>query len=80
MELLMPLQRYKFESNSQQIREGNNREWVVNATAKIQIWKQFTAQYAFNADSVWLLMPLQRYKFESNSQHDKMYGCNMDCC
>ncbi len=43
--------------------------WVdVQYTAKIQIWKQFTTQYACRRQERWMCNTLQRYKFESNSQ------------
>ena len=53
---------------------------VVYANAKIQIWKQFTTicKYITKADS--LFMPMQRYKFESNSQPNIAQGGSVQCC
>ena len=105
--LLLSLQRYKFESNSQHIRTLNrqyfsccyrckdtnlkaihNRSlaifqvlFVVAIVAKIQIWKQFTTALTQLWWTTPLLLSLQRYKFESNSQH---MTCSSDhvlrCC
>ena len=66
--LCLPMQRYKFESNSQLTFWGVLLVKVVFTYAKIQIWKQFTTiswrKIKFNK----LCLPMQRYKFESNSQ------------
>ena len=94
LQLCLPMQRYKFESNSQQrfmvqpltsscvylckdtnLKAIHNRFLkdvaqlsVVFTYAKIQIWKQFTTSFKTTADSDQLCLPMQRYKFESNSQ------------
>ena len=94
LQLCLPMQRYKFESNSQQLSHGRNTltrcvylckdtnlKAIHNATssvrvlckvvftyAKIQIWKQFTTTSDQGATKGTLCLPMQRYKFESNSQ------------
>ena len=40
--MCLPMQRYKFESNSQQFMVSIIRFSVVFTYAKIQVWKQFT--------------------------------------
>ena len=45
-----------------------NTSRVVYANAKIQIWKQFTTKIHEQWKKKLLFMPMQRYKFESNSQ------------
>ena len=93
-QLCHPIQRYKFESNSQhhgahQARQAgcvirykdtnlkaihntyNAALWphkAVSSDTKIQIWKQFTTQAGDGVHRVTLCHPIQRYKFESNSQ------------
>ncbi len=92
--LCLPMQRYKFESNSQPIdgkepavgccaylcKDTNLKAihnlclggWllyiVVLTYAKIQIWKQFTTKRLKCSHRQSLCLPMQRYKFESNSQ------------
>ena len=92
--LYYPIQRYKFESNSQRVvtRFGfqisciirykdtnlkaihnvasptNLRHYVVLSDTKIQIWKQFTTWVNWYLLPRELYYPIQRYKFESNSQ------------
>ena len=89
-----PIQRYKFESNSQRtffssciflrciIRykdtnlkaihnlefDGMEMKLVVLSDTKIQIWKQFTTGWRVGHRQGQLYYPIQRYKFESNSQ------------
>ena len=41
----------------------------MSSDTKIQIWKQFTTKLVFSFRARWLCHPIQRYKFESNSQH-----------
>ena len=43
---------------------------IVSSHTKIQIWKQFTTKFwnEFSAMLLWVLT--QKYKFESNSQHN----------
>ena len=99
IKLCLPMQRYKFESNSQQAHEGNIQqircvylckdtnlkaihniiklssppETVVFTYAKIQIWKQFTTCSVTVGCGLKLCLPMQRYKFESNSQLVTLY-------
>ena len=93
--LCHPIQRYKFESNSQRLQtffahtEGcvirykdtnlkaihnspgyrQERIVAVSSDTKIQIWKQFTTHALRLRCQLMLCHPIQRYKFESNSQH-----------
>ena len=104
--LCLPMQRYKFESNSQLIIVTLLGKWscvylckdtnlkaihntlvffhwvliVVFTYAKIQIWKQFTTHRQCLPLYYQLCLPMQRYKFESNSQ--PTYGQNAEngCC
>ena len=62
------IQRYKFESNSQHPWAQRFPEAVVLSDTKIQIWKQFTTLGFDEAFVRELYYPIQRYKFESNSQ------------
>ena len=78
------MQRYKFESNSQQITSTHSFATVVYANAKIQIWKQFTTSQRQAHLWLMLFMPMQRYKFESNSQLQNLfkswrYSCLCQC-
>ena len=41
---------------------------VVFTYAKIQIWKRFTTTKVAGPHAYWLCLPMQRYKFESDSQ------------
>ena len=66
--LCLPMQRYKFESNSQLWRRVTKSVTVVFTYAKIQIWKQFTTIRHLVCVLALLCLPMQRYKFESNSQ------------
>ena len=94
--LCHPIQRYKFESNSQhthgllaahgscviRYKDTNLKaihnhnscfkfiRWAVSSDTKIQIWKQFTTGFQGLLSERQLCHPIQRYKFESNSQHD----------
>ena len=94
LELCHPIQRYKFESNSQPehtdfsskvccvirykdtnlkaIHNGLKKVMschvAVSSDTKIQIWKQFTTKVKNEGSPVRLCHPIQRYKFESNSQ------------
>ena len=43
---------------------------VVLSDTKIQIWKQFTTPFCWHQQKDMLYYLIQRYKFESNSQHD----------
>ena len=78
--LFMPMQRYKFESNSQPEPAVIAIWQVVYANAKIQIWKQFTTTVIVSLFVILLFMPMQRYKFESNSQRVTSLRDIMACC
>ena len=67
--LYYPIQRYKFESNSQLNAKPTDALDVVLSDTKIQIWKQFTTVHRLQKHWASLYYPIQRYKFESNSQH-----------
>ncbi len=62
------MQRYKFESDSQQPFVRSSHDFVVSTYAKIQIWKRFTTLLDCFTRKLWLCLPMQRYKFESDSQ------------
>ena len=62
------IQRYKFESNSQQVWGTMVPRAVVLLDTKIQIWKQFTTWRWIHQSRHRLYYSIQRYKFESNSQ------------
>ena len=104
--LCHPIQRYKFESNSQRylviylyhkscvirykdtnlkaIHNYLNKDFVrvnaVSSDTKIQIWKQFTTAGAGSAGKYRLCHPIQRYKFESNSQPFRCVSSGKVCC
>ena len=67
------LQRYNFESNSQRSRYVVGIWRVVSSITKVQFWKQFTTESEQAAISRQLYPVLQRYNFESNSQHNRNY-------
>ena len=92
---LFPMvQRYKFESKSQLLvtftpgttrcwfkgtnlkanhnseSEINRRNQAVSNGSKVQIWKQITTPCVNQASGLPLFPMVQRYKFESKSQHD----------
>ena len=67
--LYYQIQRYKFESNSQQMEAWATSHRVVLSNTKIQIWKQFTTHWRWHSQTRALYYQIQRYKFESNSQH-----------
>ena len=78
------MQRYKFESNSQLMMLRLVLLSVVFTYAKIQIWKQFTTYVQMVLVHLWLCLPMQRYKFESNSQPSHIHyvvdiGCVYLC-
>ncbi len=92
--LCLPMQRYKFESDSQlgvycfltlmscvylckdtnlkaihnAYSSHTSHRHVVSTYAKIQIWKRFTTCAGDGYRRAWLCLPMQRYKFESDSQ------------
>ena len=104
--LCHPIQRYKFESNSQRLtivvsifvgcviryKDTNlkaihndyqgrrHRHGAVSSDTKIQIWKQFTTYYNLFALLSLLCHPIQRYKFESNSQRRSPHCTGTKCC
>ena len=104
--LCLPMQRYKFESNSQLIAatygrcqgcvylckdtnlkaihntppRDNFSNKVVFTYAKIQIWKQFTTYFLIFHNEFRLCLPMQRYKFESNSQLIRFWCVKCPCC
>ena len=78
------MQSYKFESNSQPVNGGDVAMEVAISDAKIQIWKQFTTHDCLVFGLVKLQYPMQRYKFESNSQLMIVWflvwlSCNIRC-
>ena len=105
-ELYQPIQKYKFESKSQQksawgrgpdccinqykntnLKANHNWRWftvviyrAVSTNTKIQIWKQITTCRPRPGTALTLYQPIQKYKFESKSQHkfafiQMDYGC-----
>ena len=104
--LCHPIQRYKFESNSQQdpvlpvllpccvirYKDTNLKaihnsclqspawRWAVSSDTKIQIWKQFTTRHCRRRVPLALCHPIQRYKFESNSQQSFKRSQIRVCC
>ena len=75
--LLLP-QRYKFSSKSQHKLLLLSHQYVVVATAKVQIFKQITTNSSRDSCFKWLLLLPQRYKFSSKSQltgHVLIYLC-----
>ena len=68
LKLFSILQRYSFESNSQQGEICYLSYPVVFYLTKILIWKQFTTLCHRPAGMRGLFSILQRYSFESNSQ------------
>ena len=70
--LCHPIQRYKFESNSQRWQGCRRTRWAVSSDTKIQIWKQFTTRWVAWGLHPGLCHPIQRYKFESNSQRTRL--------
>ena len=62
------VQRYKFESKSQQGVDADNYVGVVSNGSKVQIWKQITTVWRIGIKFITLFPMVQRYKFESKSQ------------
>ena len=79
-QLYYQIQRYKFESNSQQTRIAHESYSVVLSNTKIQIWKQFTTGLLFGMTETELYYQIQRYKFESNSQLLIILVMCFKCC
>ena len=59
---------------------AHNLHWqvAVSSDTKIQIWKQFTTHFVGTLRALQLCHPIQRYKFESNSQR-AVYCINAGC-
>ena len=78
--LYYPIQRYKFESNSQPLL------WRATSIACCIIRYKDTNLKAIHnriigvSPAVLLYYPIQRYKFESNSQPQLANGIVEDCC
>ena len=70
------IQRYKFESNSQHLCFRTYYLTVVLSDTKIQIWKQFTTPSRVHGQFKTLYYLIQRYKFESNSQLNRLISQN----
>ena len=66
--LYLICQRYKFESESQPIREQQLQYIAVFNMSKIQIWKRITTGQKHAVLRPELYLICQRYKFESESQ------------
>ena len=54
--------------------------WDVLCHAKIQIWKQFTTTNGIAHSTLSMCCAMQRYKFESNSQHLKAFSFSFVRC
>ena len=67
-QLYLICQRYKFESESQQIQLIATPKYAVFNMSKIQIWKRITTKINENCKPKRLYLICQRYKFESESQ------------
>ena len=104
--LLLILQRYYFESESQPPLEERERAfscclsykdtilkanhscrqgslWVDDAVAyptKILFWKRITAITGISMEPIMLLLILQRYYFESESQHNTLHSNSGNSC
>ena len=79
--LLLILQRYYFESESQRGQIQNKIQPAVAYPTKILFWKRITASNSIVILVGWLLLILQRYYFESESQ--QIYGSinwTVCCC
>ena len=53
---------------------------AVSSDTKIQIWKQFTTEPTRENQTTPLCHPIQRYKFESNSQRICTSQVQCHCC
>ena len=67
-QLLLILQRYYFESESQHTERHPRPRCAVAYPTKILFWKRITADYSWCIIYCQLLLILQRYYFESESQ------------
>ena len=68
IQLYLICQRYKFESESQQLFGEYPDEEAVFNMSKIQIWKRITTAIIYLHQKLLLYLICQRYKFESESQ------------
>ena len=66
--MLLIVQRYKNESNSQPSKLLKNVLIDAFDSSKIQKWKQFTTDRFGSNSGIKMLLIVQRYKNESNSQ------------
>ena len=78
--LLLILQRYYFESESQLIPGLSFASWAVAYPTKILFWKRITAPDQQEYSNVSLLLILQRYYFESESQRPSSSAGDRQCC
>ena len=78
--LLLILQRYYFESESQLISKNAFCSEAVAYPTKILFWKRITAISRHMGILIKLLLILQRYYFESESQHILSCTIMPDCC
>ena len=70
-----------FQANHNRLLKIYARQWVVVATAKVQIFKQITTAVVFLGLFVLLLLLPQRYKFSSKSQPSTLpSSCEVCCC
>ena len=79
--LLLILQRYYFESESQLGGISSGNLGAVAYPTKILFWKRITAEVDAAGELIMLLLILQRYYFESESQ-PLAYSviCRSGCC
>ena len=70
--LYYPIQRYKFESNSQRLpASGERLDGCIIRYKDTNLKAIHNAKHVRNK-FIKLYYPIQRYKFESNSQHRQM--------
>ena len=78
--LLLILQRYYFESESQRFGSNSHYQYAVAYPTKILFWKRITAYICSMKQKDVLLLILQRYYFESESQPGKWKPFSMPSC
>ena len=79
--LLLILQRYYFESESQLVGSSHCNIVAVAYPTKILFWKRITAALPTNSGAILLLLILQRYYFESESQLNSIsISLSTSCC
>ena len=76
---VLPCQRYKIESNSQQLKRDAHLMEVGFTMSKIQNWKQFTTARCGQLYLLSSVLPCQRYKIESNSQPILLITLSITC-